>query len=506
MKNKDFSISTQRPNIVIILADDMGYGDPGCYNDQSKIPTPYMDQLAKEGRLFTDAHAPASICTPTRYGLLTGRYCWRTPLQRSALWSWDPPLIEANRLTLPKMLQQNGYHTAAIGKWHLGWDWPLKGEQYITDEFTGHTLPETTRLKYGRQIDFQKAIRSGPIEKGFDYFFGLDTPNGPPYCFIENDHTVGIPYVWKEKGMFGVLTTEHSAESAQHERAHPGPAVPAWDLSLITPVITQKAVQYIGKQTDEQPFMLYLPMPIPHTPIAPTPHFIGKSKAGWYGDFVHQLDWCVGQVRAALAHKGLEENTLLIVTSDNGPAHRDGTNMSGAVGSLANYNHNPSRPWRGVKSDIWEAGHRVPFIASWPNHIPANTVSHELISLTDLMRTIAKIIDYEIPEHAGEDSFDIGAALFDKAVEPVRDHLISHSLTGMFAIRQNEWKLILGQGSGGGLHTDKNILEDDAPWQLYNMKDDPEEQHNLYYQHPEIAEKLSQFLVDIKQKGRSYFN
>lgn len=501
MQTNPSSTKSERPNIVIILADDMGYGDPGCYNNESKIPTPNMDQLARDGMRFTDAHASASVCTPTRYGLLTGRYCWRTPLHRSALWSWDPPLIEAERLTLPKMLKQNGYNTAAIGKWHLGWDWPLQGGHYISDEFEGHTLSEDVRQRYGRNINFQKTIQGGPTSRGFDYYFGIDTPNGPPYCFIKNDRTVGVPSVWKDEGMFGVLTTAHSAQSAKFERAHPGPALPAWDLSVIMPTITQEAVQYIYQQSQEQPFMLYLPLPAPHTPIVPSAHFIGKSKAGWYGDFVHQFDWTVGQIREALEINGLAENTLLIVTSDNGPAHRDGTEMSGAVGSLKQYNHNPSRPWRGVKSDIWEAGHRVPFIAHWPGHILAHTRSDEPIILTDLMRTISGIIGYELPNDAGEDSFDIRAALFNQQTSFVREQMVLHSGDGVFAIRQGCWKLILGQGSGGMLIPS---LKEGPLGQLYNLTEDPGEQNNLYDKDTEMVRKLSQLLTKVKQQGYSY--
>ena len=231
------------PNIVIILADDLGYGDPGCYNDQSKIPTPHIDRLASEGLRFTDAHTPSSVCTPTRYGLLTGRYCWRTKLKRSVLWPWDPPLIAADRLTLPKMLQQHGYHTACVGKWHLGWDWPLKNGRHISDEFRGYTIPRNKRQPFAWRIDFTKPTQGGPTQRGFDLYFGDDVPNFPPYCFIANNRTVGIPSVEKPKGMFG----------------NPGPALPGWDLSLVMPTLTQRAVQYIeqrGKKSGE-PFFLY---------------------------------------------------------------------------------------------------------------------------------------------------------------------------------------------------------------------------------------------------------
>lgn len=487
-----------RPNIVIIMADDMGYGDLGCYNDQSKIPTPHMNQLASEGMRFTDAYSPSSVCTPTRYGLLTGRYCWRTPLQRSSLWAWDPSLIEPNRLTLAQMLKEQGYSTAAIGKWHLGWDWPLQEGGYISDEFDSHTIPENRSQQYGRQIDFQRPILSGPTARGFEYFFGVDTSNCPPYCFIENDRTVGVPSVWEAKGMFGVLTTAHSSTAAQFERAHPGPALPAWDVTTIMPTVVQRTVQYIERQTGTQPFFLYVPLTAPHTPIAPSAQFIGKSKAGRYGDFVHQLDWSVGQIRAALARAGMTDNSLIIVTSDHGPPHRDGTDMAGAVGSLKKYGHNPSRPWRGIKSDIWEGGSRIPFIAHWPGQIPSPSTCHEPILLVDLMRTIAGITGYQLPNDAGEDSFDISPTLFGQETSPIREHLVFHSGDGMFAIRQGPWKLIQGQGSGGMLQASS---KEEPTGQLYNLQDDPKEQHNLYSDNPEKVEYFSELLETIKQQG-----
>ena len=495
------SETTKRPNIVIIIADDMGYGDPSCYNDQSKIPTPYMNRVATEGMRFTNAYAPSSVCTPTRYGLLTGRYCWRTPLKRSSLWAWDPSLIEPNRLTLAQMLKEQGYRTAAIGKWHLGWDWPLQEGGYIRDEFDGHTLPENSGENYGRQIDFQRPILGGPTARGFEYFFGVDTSNCPPYCFIENDRTIGVPSTWRSKGMFGVLTTAHSAKSAQFERAHPGPALPEWDVSAIMPNLVDRTVQYIEQQAQSVPFFLYVPLTAPHTPIAPSQQFLGKSDAGGYGDFVHQLDWSVGQIRDALALTGMTENTLVIVTSDHGPPHRDGTEMVGAVGSLKKYGHNPSRPWRGIKSDIWEGGHRVPFIAHWPGRIPSGTTCHEPILLVDLMRTIAGIIGYPLPNDAAEDSFDITPVLFGQETSPIREHLIFHSGDGMFAIRHGPWKLILGRGSGGLLQPSP---KEGPTGQLYNLEDDPKEQHNIYCEHVERVECLSKLVANIQQQGRSY--
>ncbi len=468
------------PNIVIILADDLGYGDPGCYNDQSRIPTPNIDALAAEGVRFTDAHTPSSVCTPTRYGLMTGRFCWRTPLARSVLWPWDPPLIEADRLTLPQMLRSRGYATACIGKWHLGWDWPLEGGGYVTDEFSGHTIPRNQRDAFGARIDFSRATRGGPTDRGFDFYFGDDVPNFPPYCFIENQRTVGIPTVPKPDDMFG----------------HAGPALAAWDLSLVLPTLAQRAAAYIeshGAAPTRQPFFLYLSLTAPHTPIAPSPHFTGKSQAGAYGDFVHEVDWVVGEVVDALSRTELASDTLLIFTSDNGSPQRDGTGMSGPVGSVKEYGYDPSRPWRGMKADAWEAGHRVPFIARWPGHTSAGGTCDEPIILTDLMRTIAGIIGHDLPDNAAEDSFDILPALAGADLDaPIHDVLVHHSSQGVFAIREGRWKLILGRGSGG--FTRFTPAADAPPGQLYDLEQDPTESNNVYREHPDIVERLTERL------------
>ncbi len=489
------ALNPSRPNIVIILADDLGYGDPRCYNDQSKIPTPQIDQLASQGLRMTDAHTPSSVCTPTRYGLLTGRYCWRSPLKSAVLWPWDPPLIKPDRLTLPAMLKKQGYATACVGKWHLGWDWPLRDGGYLAGEYPGHTLTlynkenDKKRAEYARRIDFTRPIRGGPIDRGFDSYFGDDVPNFPPYCFIENNRTVGIPSVEKPKGMFGL----------------PGPTLPGWDLSLVLPTLTQRAVQYVEQRakTPSEPFFLYMPLTAPHTPIAPSPHFIGKSEAGWYGDYVNEVDWTVGQVLSALERNGLAKNTLVIFTSDNGSPHRVGTDMNGRAGAIKDrYGHDPSRPWRGMKSDIWEGGHRVPFLARWPDHIPVGQTSDEPIILTDLMRSIATIVGYSLPDDAAEDSFDVSPALLGKEQsKPIRDHLIHHSGRGLFAIRQGDWKLIFGRGSGG--FTRYKPPKDAPAGQLYNLADDPGEHKNLYSDRPEIVKRLTELLKKYKKQGRT---
>ena len=300
------SKNKQAPNIVIILADDLGYGDPTCYNPDSKIPTPNIDKLASEGLQFTDAHSASAVCTPTRYSILTGRYCWRTRLKKSVLWAWDEPLINKNRLTLPEMLKEKGYQTAAIGKWHLGWEWP-----------TSDTLD--VKKQNGENIDYKLAIKGGPLAHGFDYYFGDDVPNFPPYTFIENEKVVEIPTIDKPNHLFGSK----------------GKMTKNWKLEDVMPTITQKSVDYIDEASKQaEPFFLYFALTAPHTPIAPLTKFKGKSKAGPYGDFVYEVDWCVGQVMNALKENGVDENTLVIFTSDNGSPARNDKNWSGPTQSV----------------------------------------------------------------------------------------------------------------------------------------------------------------------------
>lgn len=480
----------KNPNIVLILADDMGYGDLACQNPESKIPTPHLDQMAKEGIRFTDAHSPSAVCTPTRYGLLTGRYCWRTQLKRGVLWCWDKPLIEPEKLTLGKLLKEHGYDTACIGKWHLGWDWPT------TDGEPPIGMGKTTDDDSGTNVDFAEPISNGPITRGFDYYFGTAVPNFPPYCFIENDRTVGIPTISKPKGMFGC----------------PGPMIEGWKLEDILPGIENKAVEYINakggqlqneafNQTDGQPFFLYIPLTAPHTPIAPAKEFQGKSQAGAYGDFVHQIDALVGSVNRALEQNNFADNTLIVFTSDNGSPGRDGSNMCGEVNSVRQYGHNPSYVYRGIKADIWDGGHRMPFVARWPERVPAGTTSDEIICLVDFMATIANILGVDLPLDAGEDSHNILPALMGKKLDkPIREAVVHHSGNGMFAIRQGKWKLILGRGSGGWSGSGK---PDDPLGQLYNMEVDSPEKHNFYDEHPEIVKHLTNLLEHYKEAGRS---
>ncbi|MGQ7867767.1 sulfatase family protein [Sunxiuqinia sp. sy24] len=477
------------PNIVIILADDLGYGDPQVYNSESKIPTPNIDNLAAAGIRFTDAHTPSSVCTPTRYGILTGQYAWRSELKQSVLWMWDRPLIPADRLTFPKILKAKNYETACIGKWHLGWRWPSnQGEGYMNDTIAIGDWSLKGRNQLWEKIDFSKPLGGGPLEAGFDYYFGDDVPNFAPYTFFENNKLVKIPNMIKPGDMYGA----------------PGPMAEDWDLTQVMPTITKRAVKYIGDQSKtEKPFFLYFTLTAPHTPIAPTEDFKGKSEIGPYGDFVNEVDWAVGQIVAALKESGQLENTLLIFTSDNGSPQRDGTNMGGEIASVKKYGHNPSRPWKGMKADIWEGGHRVPFIASWPGKIKGNTVSNQVVCLTDIISSVASVLDISKGAGTMEDSYDISPVLFGNE-KPVREAIVHHSINGTFAIRKGDWKLIIGKDSGGfsrGLKIEGIPVETDG--QLYNLANDPSESKNLYAENPEKVNELTDLLEQYKTTGYS---
>jgi len=496
---RDSTKNNQNPNIIFILADDLGYGDLSCLNEESKISTPNLDKLASEGITFTDSHSGAAVCTPTRYGILTGRYSWRTELKNGVLWPWDEPLVEADRLTVGKLLKQHGYTTACIGKWHLGWEWNTKDSSSINDDVAMGDLSNARnkRDQFGSLVDFSKPIENGPVTRGFDYYFGDDVPNFPPYCFIENDHTIGIPNLSKPKGMFG----------------HAGPMIEGWKLDTVMPTLTRRAVDYIKnkeaifKRKDDAPFFLYFTLTAPHTPIAPTKEFKGKSQAGAYGDYVQQIDWTVGQIVKALEEKGLTENTLLIFTSDNGSPGRDGTNMSGATRSVTKYGHDPSWHFRGMKADVWEGGHHVPFIARWPQHIKPGSKSDETICHTDLIATAAAIVGQELPATDGEDSYNILPALKgEKYDKPIREATVHHSGAGQFAIRQGKWKLIIGGGSGGWTapRRDDDAIKSGLPLiQLYDLSNDIGEQNNLQDKHPEIVKELTDLLEKYKTEGRS---
>lgn len=481
------ALAAERPNIIYILADDLGYGDLGCYNAKSKIPTPYLDRLAQEGRRFTDAHAPTSVCTPTRYAILTGRYSWRTRLQRGVLRAWEKPLIAADRLTVPALLKQHGYTTACIGKWHLGWDWPTKDGQ-----------PASSGTDHLSNVDFAKPIANGPITRGFDYYFGVGVPNYPPYCFIENDHTVGIPS----------LPDTGRAEGFNR----PGPMLPGWRLVDIMPGLTKRAVQYVEETArQKQPFFLYLTLTSPHYPVVPAKEFQGKTHVGDYGDYVLQTDWTVGQVLAALKRAEAEKNTLVIFTSDNGP-EITGEVKPGVYDRAKEYGHYSMGELRGAKRDTWEGGHRVPFIARWPGKIPANTVSDATMCHVDLMATVAEIVGAKLPDNAGEDSLNVLPVLLGKKTDkPLRETVVHHSGSGKFAIRKGDWVLIDAKtGDDNGkrgepewLKEERGYIKDDQPGELFNVKEDLSERRNHYAEMPDKVKELKTLLEKYKSEGRS---
>lgn len=458
-------------NVVLILADDLGYGDLSCLNEESKIDTPHMDRVAEEGIVFTDAHASSSSCTPSRYSILTGRYSWRGKLQQRVLGPLEAALIERETLTLPQFLKQQGYHTACIGKWHLGMKWPFKTPRSTAGlNWDGEEIIEAAN-----DIDYSQAIAEGPTARGFDYYFGVDASNFLPYCFIENDRTVGIPTRSKPEAMFG----------------HPGPMIEGWDLEQLLPELTQKATSYINERSQaDAPFFLLFSSTAPHTPIVPTKHFQGKSKAGAYGDFVMQLDDTVGQIDAALKQHHLDKNTLVIVTSDNGsPGRYDSLEAPGSI--IETFDHKPNWILRGLKADAWDGGHRVPCIVKWKNYIPARLTCNELICLMDWFATFAAILERDLPAHTAEDSLNILPYLLGEQPErPIRTELVHQGYHGLYGIRKENWKLIFSQGSGG-LSPDPHTTVYDPPQQLYNMHEDIRERKNLYFQHPDQVESLT---------------
>jgi arylsulfatase A-like enzyme len=476
----------ETPNIVFILADDLGYGDLGCYNPQSKIPTPRLDRFATEGMRFLDAHSPSSVCTPTRYGLLTGRYAWRTRMQRNVLGPWEKPLIAPDRLTVSKLLQQNGYATACIGKWHLG-------QNYVT---TDGKPPSGGAKNPLSNVDFSKPISDGPITRGFDHYFGTIVPNYPPYCFIENDRTVGIPSVQAKGSNFNI----------------PGPMIPGWKLEDILPQLTTHAVQWLEDTArTKKPFFLYFALTSPHYPVVPSAEFKGKTPVGDYGDFVHQTDWCVGQVIDALQRSGVAENTLVIFTSDNG-SEITGEVKPGAYDRVQQYGHRSSGELRGAKRDAWEGGHRVPYIARWPSKIKAGTVSDEIICHVDFMATVAAILKTKLPENVAEDSVNLLPVLLgEKTIAPIREATVHHSARGKFAIRQGDWVLIdapTGDDNGANgepawLKRERGYTEHSQPGELFHVRGDLAQRRNLYQEQSEIVSKLRSILNKYIQDGRS---
>lgn len=450
------------PHIVTILVDDMGYGDPGCFNPQSKIPTPNIDRLAREGMRFTDAHAPAALCHPSRYGFMTGRYPFRTNV---ALWPTQP-LINDGRITIASLLRAQGYHTAMVGKWHLGF----------------------------KESGYDQPLPGGPVDCGFETYFGFRASTDiPPYFFIQGNRAVTPPT--------NQIAAHHTAGWSPIQGAYwrEGGIAPGLELKDVLPRFTDEAVAVIrdhARTASGKPLFLHFAPTAPHTPWLPAAEYGGRSGAGLYGDFAVMVDAMIGRVLQALDDAGMTEDTLLIFTSDNGPVwypedvHRLGHDSAGGL--------------RGMKADAWEAGHRMPFIVRWPGRVRPDSVSRQTICFTDLLATFAEVVGTPLPRDAGPDSFSFLGVLrgTQPADRPVRDTLVIS--TGLKAIRSGPWKLIVGLGSGG--FTKPSRIKPgpgDPAGQLYQLDNDPGETKNLYAAHPEIVTRLTDELARIERDGRS---
>jgi len=475
---KEFPLSESspaKPNLVYIFADDMGVGDVSCMNPECVWETPCLDTMAEEGLIGEDAHSSSAVCTPSRYALLTGRYNWRSILKSGVTSGYSKSILEKGRVTVASLLKKQGYKTACVGKWHLGLEWSLK---------EGAEGPGGR----GEGVDFSGAIGNGPTAFGFDHYFGISASlDMSPYVYIQDDHVTALPD--KEFPM---------TEGKKYMRN--GPISPDFDAEEVLPKCTEKVESLIADYAEsEDPFYIYFPLPAPHTPILPTEEFRGKSGANEYGDFCLQVDDVVGRVNKALKKNGLSENTIVIFTSDNG------CSPMADYEELAEVGHNPSYVYRGHKADIYEGGHRVPFVMKWPSAIPAGSVCKETFCLSDLMATMAEITGASLPENAGEDSVSSLPLWTGEADGPVRESIVHHSINGSFSIRKGKWKLEMCAGSGGWSFPKPNSEEVKAlpAVQLYDLEADIGEKTNLEAENPALVKEMREDLVKIIKLGRS---
>lgn len=474
----------QLPNIVYILADDLGYGDVSAYNSDSKIATPKIDQLASEGMRFIDAHSPSSVCTPTRYGIMTGRYCWRSKLPKGVLGGYGQSLIEPHETTVAELLGNSGYVTGVVGKWHLGLDWVIKESCKDSIESLGDkAILANINSDW---IDFNKPPNNGPTKHGFDYSYILPASlDMEPYCYLENDVLVSLPDHYTP----GNDLDAKSWATGAFWRT--GRMSKDFDFYEVLPTFIEKGKKFISAHAkDEKPFFLYLPLAAPHTPWVPKDNYSGKSKAGQYGDFVQMVDAGIGDVLDAVKQNGVYENTIVFFASDNGPFWKPEF--------IERFDHKAAHIYRGMKADIWEGGHRIPFIVRWPGKVAANSQSAQLTTLTNLISTVAEVVGAEPQPEVGSDSYSILPALLGGEVNNSQA-VIHHSSKGYFSIRQGDWKYIERLGSGGFSKPALISPKDgEQTGQLYNMKDDPGEQINLFAQQPEIVKNLKKELNEIQ--------
>lgn len=457
-------------NIVVILADDMGFASLHAEHPNSGLPTPNLDRLHAQSMSFTDAHSGSAVCSPTRYGLLTGRYAWRTRMKSGIVDKWGPPLIDEDRVTLADVAHAAGLHTACIGKWHLGWHWP-------TSDGGTTTKPE--------DVDFSKPIDGGPLEAGFDHYFGDDVPNWPPYTWFEDDRILIEPTVTMPAGV--------------SDGVRGGPSAPNWALDAVMPELTRRCVNYIRDRAQaDEPFLLYYSMVAPHTPIEPSDSFDGISGVSPYADFLLETDWSVGQVLRALDQYGVADDTLVIFTADNGtsPKCNFDTLEAGGVDLRAH--------WRGMKADVFEGGHRVPFLVRWPGVVQQGSSSDEPIVLTDIMATVAAALNVELEKDAAEDSVSL-MPRFQQQIAAARLHdaIVNHSSQGRFAVRDGTWKLCCCASSGGWTQptSEKKALAEGLPaMQLYDLSVDPGELNNVAKSHPQQVARMLTLLRAVVER------
>ena len=476
------------PNILFILADDMGRGDLSVYNRNSAWQTPSLDQLAREGVRFNDAHSSSAVCTPSRYSILTGRYNWRSRIKSSVTDGFSAPVIEEGRLTVPGMLQVHGYSTAMIGKWHLGLSWATQGGTGAMDDSDGEPA-----LRQGQKpaepviVDYSKPFGGGPAAHGFQSFLGISASlDMPPYVWLRDDHAVQAP-------------THEIAGSKLPKMWRKGPESDDFAHVDVLPRLTAEAVGYLSRHTTAKPFFLYLALTAPHTPIVPAKEFEGESHTTPYGDFCVQVDHSIGQVLKALAERHLADHTLVVFMADNG------CSPSANFEELKKFHHDPQVGFRGEKADIYEGGHRVPFIVRWPGHARVGETSEQTICGVDFLATCAEVLDLKVPDTAAEDSVSFLPALTDPHRQaPLREALVHHSINGSFAIRQGDWKLCLCPDSGGWSDPKPGQAPAGSPpFQLFNLASDPGETTNLYARHPEIVRRLGLLLKRYVVNGRS---
>lgn len=482
------------PNILLILADDLGYGDVSCYNDQSKVRTEHLDRLARQGMRFTDAHSPSTVCTPTRYSLLTGRMAFRTGYRGVFTGVGGPCLIEEQRLTLPAMLRDAGYVTAMYGKWHIGMTFFDKDGKPINDN----------SREAVQRVDYSRGIPDGPLQRGFDQFFG--TVCCPTtdwlYAYIDGDR-IPVPPTHS-------LDQSHLPNHDYSRDNRRGMIAPGYDLEQVDLVFLEKSQRFLhqhARTSPNKPFFLFHSMQAVHLPSFAAKPFQGKTEAGPHGDFIFEMDWIVGQLMKTLDDLDLTDNTIVIFASDNGPE------VPTVIAMRRDYQHDGARPWRGVKRDAWEGGHRTPFIVRWPGRIEPGVVSDQMVSLTDLQATCAAVAGIEIPRNAAEDSFDLSSVWLGTQDKPVRPFLLQQTMSLQLSIRRGNWKYLDHRGSGGNNYERAGrwgmqqyaLPEKDplAPGQLYDLANDPGETTNLYSQYPQIVSELKQILQRSKKSGRS---